>query len=295
MASPKVILITGASTGFGAIAARLLSQSSHTVYAGMRSHEEVETAAAREFAISNKVNLSPIILDVTNDESISAAVAHVLRQSQRIDVIVHNAGLGAAGPAEAFTPGQLASYFDVNVLGAHRLNRAVLPQMRKAGKGLLVWTSSSSTRGGTPPFLAPYFAAKAAMDSLAVSYSAELARWGIETAIIVPGPYTKETKFFDNMDKPIDQHIAAEYDQGPYKGTMKEAIRELDVLAEDDADPRDVAQAMVRVINLPHGKRPFRTHIGPSSDGAEVVNGVADRIREDLLRRIGLEDLLKAT
>jgi NAD(P)-dependent dehydrogenase (short-subunit alcohol dehydrogenase family) len=106
-------------------------------------------------------------------------------------VIVHNAGHMMFGPAEAFTPEQYIEQYDVNVLGAQRVNRAALPLLRKQGKGLLVWVGSSSTRGGTPPFLAPYFAAKAAMDALAVSYSTELALWGIETTIMVPGAFTK--------------------------------------------------------------------------------------------------------
>ena len=73
------------------------------------------------------------------------------------------------------------------------MNRAALPAMRARGRGLIVWVGSSSTRGGTPPFLGPYFAAKAAMDALAVSYAAELAPWGIETTIMVPGAFTSGT------------------------------------------------------------------------------------------------------
>lgn len=77
--------------------------------------------------------------------------------------------------------------YDVNVLSTQRINRAVLPLLRKQGRGLVVWVGSSSTRGGTPPYLGPYFAAKAGMDAMAVSYAGELARWNIETTIVVPG------------------------------------------------------------------------------------------------------------
>ena len=99
-------------------------------------------------------------------------------------MVIHNAGHMVFGPAEAFTPEQFAQLYDTNVLSTQRVNRATLPYFRRQGKGLVVWVSSSSTRGGTPPYLAPYFAAKAAMDALAVSYAGELARWGIETSII---------------------------------------------------------------------------------------------------------------
>jgi NADP-dependent 3-hydroxy acid dehydrogenase YdfG len=77
----------------------------------------------------------------------------------RVDrlVVVHNAGHMVLGATEAFTPEQLAAVYDTNVLSTQRVNRAVLPHLRAQGDGLLVWVGSSSTRGGTPPYLAPYF------------------------------------------------------------------------------------------------------------------------------------------
>jgi NADP-dependent 3-hydroxy acid dehydrogenase YdfG len=74
---------------------------------------------------------------------------------ERLDVVVHNAGHMVYGPTEAFTPEQLTALYDINVLSTQRVNRAALPQFRKQRRGLLVWVSSSSTRGGTPPYLAP--------------------------------------------------------------------------------------------------------------------------------------------
>src|SRR5580692_1796552 len=131
------------------------------------------------------------------------------------------------GPAEAFTPEQLMQQYDVNVLGAQRVNRAGLPHLRAQGRGLLVWVGSSSTRGGTPPFLGPYFAAKAAMDALAVSYSTELARWGIETTIMVPGAFTKGTNHFAHAGAPADKACVAEYESGPYAGVADQALKGL--------------------------------------------------------------------
>ena len=196
------------------------------------------------------------------------------------------------GPAEAFTPDQLIQQYDVNVLGAQRVNRAALPHLRGQGKGLLVWVGSSSTRGGTPPFLAPYFAAKAAMDALAVSYSTELALWGIETTIMVPGAFTKGTNHFAHSGKPADEARAAEYEAGPYAGIADKALKGLAGLEPADADPAEVARQIVRVVDTPFGKRPFRVHVDPSQDGAEVVNAVADRVRREMYRNIDLTDLL---
>ncbi len=294
--SKQVIVITGASSGFGALTARALAKAGHTVYAGIREtkgRNATQVAAAAAFAAENGVDLRTVELDVASDASVDAGIAAVVAEQGRIDTIIHNAGHMSFGPAEAFTPEQFAELYDINVLSTQRVNRAVLPHMRKEGKGLVVWVSSSSTRGGTPPYLSPYFAAKAAMDSLAVSYASELARWGIETAIIVPGAFTKGTNHFAHSGSPADKARAAEYDNGPYAGVPDQALKGLASLEPADADAASVATAIVDVVDMPFGTRPFRTHIDPSEDGAEAVNGVADRVRAELFRRIGLEDLLR--
>jgi NAD(P)-dependent dehydrogenase (short-subunit alcohol dehydrogenase family) len=291
-----LILVTGASSGFGRMTAEALADAGHTVYASMREtlgRNASQVAAAAAYAREHRVDLRTIELDVASQDSVDAALARIIAEHGRLDVVVHNAGHMVYGPAEAFTPEQLAALYDVNVLSAQRVNRAALPQLRRQGRGLLVWVSSSSARGGTPPYLAPYFAAKAGMDALAVSYAGELARWGIETSIIVPGAFTKGTNHFAHSGKPADEERARQYAEGPTAGITETALKGLAMLEPEDADPEEVARAIVRVVDTPFGKRPFRIHIDPSSDGAEIVNGVADRVRAELLRRIGLEDVLK--
>ncbi len=292
----QVILITGASSGFGALAARALAKAGHVVYASMREtsgRNAPQVEAVAKFARENAVDLRAVELDVASESSASAGVGTILADTGRLDVVIHNAGHMSFGPAEAFTPEQFAQLYDINVLSTQRVNRAALPSMRKQGRGLVVWVSSSSTRGGTPPYLSPYFAAKAAMDSLAVSYSTELSRWGIETSIVVPGAFTKGTNHFAHSGSPADKARAAEYDDGPYAGLPEQSLKGLSSLEPADADVSAVADAIVRVVDLPFGTRPFRVHIDPSQDGCEVVNGVADRVRTEMYRRIGMEDLLK--
>ena len=293
--SKQVILVTGASSGFGLMTAQALAQAGHTVYASMRETEGRNAPRVAEAAAWSKergADLRTVELDVQSDASADMGVARVVADAGRLDVVVHNAGHMVFGPAEAFTPDQFIQQYDVNVLGAQRVNRAALPHLRRQGKGLLIWVGSSSTRGGTPPFLAPYFAAKAAMDALAVSYSTELALWGIETSIMVPGAFTKGTNHFAHAGKPSDAARAAEYEAGPYAGIADRALKGLAGLEPADADPSEVARQIVRVVDLPFGKRPFRVHVDPSQDGAETVNGVADRVRRELYRNIGLQHLL---
>ena len=291
----QVIVVTGASSGFGALAARALADAGHTVYAGMRETGGRNAAAVKaveEYATERKVDLRAIELDVASQESADSAVEKIVAQSGRLDVVVHNAGHMVFGPAEAFTPEQFAELYDINVLSTQRVNRSALPQLRKQGRGLLVWVSSSSSAGGTPPYLAPYFAAKAGMDALAVQYARELALWGIETSIIVPGAFTSGTNHFAHSGTPADKERAGAYEAGPYKGYEKKIQEAFAAIVPEDADVGAVAEAIVKVVDAPFGKRPFRVHIDPTQDGAEVAFAVIDRVRTEMLHRVRLDELL---
>ncbi|MEU9011897.1 SDR family oxidoreductase [Streptomyces sp. NPDC048479] len=293
----KTIVITGAGSGFGALAARALARAGHTVYAGMRNTEgrnADRVTDARTYAAEHDVDLRTVELDVLSQESADVAVSTVVDEAGSLDVIIHNAGHMVTGPSEAFTPAELAAVYDTNVLGTQRVNRAALPHLRAQENGLVVWIGSTSTRGGTPPYLAPYFAAKAAMDSLAVSYAAELARFNIETTIIVPGSFTSGTNHFATGGHPAEQTVIPDY-EARYAGLMDQVSSSLAVLAPADADVAQVADAIVEVVDTPHGTRPFRVHIDPVNDGSEEVSDVADRIRAQFLTRIGLQDLLAPT
>jgi len=291
----KTIVVTGASSGFGRLTANALARAGHTVYATMREtagRNAPQVVDVEKYAKDNAVDLRAIELDVSSDASVDAGVARIIGAHGRLDVIVHNAGHMVFGPAESFTPEQLAELYDVNVLSTQRVNRAALPQMRKQREGLLVWVSSSSSAGGTPPYLSPYFAAKAGMDALAVQYARELTRWGIETSIVVPGAFTKGTNHFAHAGRPGDTARAAEYEAGPTKGLGEEIQKAFAGIVPADADVSAVADAIVRIVDTPFGKRPFRVHVDPSQDGAEVTFAVMDRVRAEMLHRVGLSDLL---
>jgi NAD(P)-dependent dehydrogenase (short-subunit alcohol dehydrogenase family) len=165
--------------------------------------------------------------------------------------------------------------------------------MRRQKQGLLVWVSSSSSAGGTTPYLASYFAAKAAMDAIAVQYARELSRWGIETSIIVPGAFTSGTNHFAHLGRPADAARAVEYEAGPYNGFGRQIQKAFAAIVPPDADAGAVAEAIVNVVDTPFGRRPFRVHIDPTQDGADVGFTVLDRVRAEMLHRVGLSDLLK--
>jgi NAD(P)-dependent dehydrogenase (short-subunit alcohol dehydrogenase family) len=293
----SIILITGAATGIGNLSARTLAKSGHTVYASMRDLAGSNAATVHklhDFATTEKVDLRPIELDVQSQPSADSAVESIYLRDGRLDVVVHNAGHLVVGPAEAFTPEEITRTFDVNVLGSQRVNRALLPRFRAQQSGLLLWIGSTTTRGGHPPFMGPYAAAKAAMDSLAVDYAFEVARFGIETSIVVPGAFTKGTSHFPNAGKPTDIGTIAAYDSR-YQGILDKVGARLSALTPESADPQAVADEVTRVVGLPAGTRPFRTIIDFLGDGCSEVSEIADRVRIEFANRIGIADLLKPT
>lgn len=290
----SVILVTGASTGIGHLTARTLAAAGHTVYASMRDVAGRNAARVRElrdWSFANGHDLRAVELDVLSQASADQAVQTIVGEQGRLDGVVHNAGHLVVGPTEAFTPEEMVKVFDTNVLGAQRVNKAVLPVMRHQQSGLLLWISSTTVRGGFPPFMGPYAAAKAAMDSLAVTMSYELARFGIETSIVVPGAFTRGTAHFPNAGKPADAATVAAYAR--YDGLMDQVGARLSALMPDDADPQAVADDIARIVGLPAGQRPFRSLTDFIDDGAGAVTQVAERVREAFAQRIGIADLLK--
>jgi NAD(P)-dependent dehydrogenase (short-subunit alcohol dehydrogenase family) len=297
----QVYLITGASTGFGAIAARALAttKAHHVIFAGMYSHSGSTQQYEEDIVAFNKshnADIRPVALNLLDKDSCDAAVQHVLHSTGgKLDVIIHNAGHMNYGPAESFTPEQYLRLYDVNVVGAHRLNQAVLPHLRKQRSGHLIWISSSSVYGAKGPLLGGYFAAKAAMDSLAQSYARELNLWGIETTIVQPGVFTKGTSHFTDAMKPGRKDVEKEYEDGPTKGVSEQNMEGTLGVAPDNADPQMVADAVVQVSETPRGQKPYRVTVDPVEDGARQAAAVSDRFGEDFYRRLGLEKLLKVS
>jgi NAD(P)-dependent dehydrogenase (short-subunit alcohol dehydrogenase family) len=290
----KVIIVTGAADGIGRSTCNELARAGHTVYVSTwetKGHDAHHAQDVEDFARKHGIDLRTIELDVSSEASANSTMETIVAESGRLDVVVHNVRQIVYGPAEAFTSEQLAELYDTNVLSTQRVNRAALPQLRKQGHGLLVWISSSCARGGSAPFLGAYASSKAALDALALSYAGELARWGIETTIVVPGALGPG--HYLHSGRPHDPVRAEEYADGPTADLSEAALKGLARLSPRDADPQNVADAIVKVVEMPFGQRPLRIHFDPDDDGAAVVDGISDRARAELLRRIGLEDILK--
>ncbi|WP_025690839.1 SDR family oxidoreductase [Paenibacillus zanthoxyli] len=290
----NVVLVTGAGTGIGNLSARSLAAAGHTVYASMRDVEGRNASKAKalhDYAVVNGYKLKAVELDVLSQESTDRAVQTIVEEQGRLDVVMHNAGHLVVGVVEAFSPEEMVKVFDTNVLGTQRVNRAALPYMRAQQSGLLLWISSTTVRGGFPPFLGPYVAAKAAMDSLAQTMAYEVAKFGIETSFVVPGAFTQGTSHFPSAGHPQDEQTSAAYDRINY--LLDEVGDRLSALTPPDADPQAVADEVTRIVSLPAGSRPARSVIDFVNDGAAEVTELSEKLRIEFVHRLGLEELLK--
>jgi NAD(P)-dependent dehydrogenase (short-subunit alcohol dehydrogenase family) len=293
----KVIVITGAATGFGRLASVMLAEAGHIVYPSMRGLDGRNAAAAKDLralASSKDLQLFPLELDVLSETSVKAAAAQVIAEQGRVDVVVNNAAMLMIGVTEAFTPEQLLRILDTNAVSWLRVNRAFLPQMRKQGDGLLLYIGSVTSRI-LSPFQGPYVASKAAGDALAETMHYENSRYGIDTVIVQPGAYTAGTNHFAGAQQAEDEGVSAQYDR--INDLPPKLAARLDSLAAPGArtDVEEVAEAVRDVIAIPKGRRPFRIVVDPQHHGAAEVNEVAGAMQRQFMDRFGIADLMTVT
>jgi NAD(P)-dependent dehydrogenase (short-subunit alcohol dehydrogenase family) len=207
-----------------------------------------------------------------------------------LDVVVSNAGVAAAGLVETFSDQALARIFDVNLLGTHRLMRAVLPVLRPAGRGLLIYVSSTLGRE-LMPFLAGYGASKFALESYAEGLAMEVGPLGIETCIVQPGTFPT-TSILRNLVPADDGGRADGY--GPMAEAPGQLFAGLGAMAASGQapDPQQVADVVVRLVDAPRGQRPLRVAVDPGGfDGAARLNAVAAEVQQEKLAGFGLSHL----
>ena len=238
--------------------------------------------AADLLALARRESLSIFTLecDVTVDASVELAVRSAIAQSGRIDVAINNAGYALIGLAEAVTTQQAQQIMDTNFMGCVRVNRAVLPHMRRHRKGLLMHISSGAGRVVIPAF-SLYTASKFAMEALAETYRYELATQGIESVVVEPGAY--QTPVFGNMVTAADPSRGETYGLANHIPTKMNAL-----LTGAAGDAQEVADAVLRIIETPVGQKKLRYRVSQGDLGVDEINAVSERVQSRLLEMFGL-------
>ena len=185
-ASPRTVLITGASSGFGKATAEALAARGDHVYGTTRQTVPPATASAQ---------VRMLTMDVGDPATVDAAVARMITETGRIDALINNAGFGIAGAIEDTSDAEAHAQFETNVFGLHRVCRAVLPQMRRQNSGRVINLSSLAGLVAVP-YQAFYCASKHAIEAYTEALRMEMRPFGIHVSMIEPGDFA--TSFTDN-------------------------------------------------------------------------------------------------
>ena len=228
----KVVLITGTSSGMGKLTAAYLAENGYIVYAGTRDINAVQT----------KENVHHIYLDVTNTETIQHAIAHIMQNEGKIDVLVNNAGYGLLSTVEDGTDKEMFDQFDVNVFGLLRVTREVLPHMREKNSGVIIMISSFLGKMGLP-LLAHYNASKYAVEGIVDSLRFETLPFGIRVHSIQSGLFG--TNFVSNglVANPITTS-----EDSPYKALVSHFVPIVAKAINEGPSPQPIADAVKDII-----------------------------------------------
>lgn len=233
----KRVLVTGASSGLGkAIAERLVAQGHNVVGTGRR---------VLDGAVENGVAL--VRMDITDDGSVARGVEAAERKLGGIDVLVNNAGLGIQGPAQDIEPEMALRLLDTNVLGAHRLCRAVLPGMRERGSGLVINITSVAANFGLP-YRSFYSASKAALERYGEALAIEEGRFGIQVVNVQPGEF--RTAIAESRLRP--ERISHAHVAG-----YARAMEVLGGSMHYSRNPDDLARVVARIVESPSPKSTY--------------------------------------
>ncbi|MEM9428312.1 MAG: SDR family oxidoreductase [Pseudomonadota bacterium] len=283
------ILITGASSGFGELIVADLVGAGHSVVGSMRDIEGRNAAAAEAF---KAMGVEVVEIDVTDEASVEAGVAQAAQILGEIDTLINNAGVGAHGLQENFSADDFRRLFDINVFGVQRMIRAVLPEMRARGNGLILNISSLLGRVALP-FYGPYNASKWALEAMSENYRAELSAFGVDIAIVEPGGFP--TRFIDNLMQPTSRDRDAGY--GEMAGAPKATLEGFEgfLAANPEQNPQLVADAVLDVVGTAPGARPFRTEVDRigMAEPLKAYNDHLAQVTSGLFTNLGMADMLK--
>lgn len=260
---PQVILITGASSGFGKISAQILAEQGHIVYKTSRKTAE------------NIGHTKMLIVDVTNPSSIQEAVRQIVSEQGRIDVLINNAGMGIGGAIELATEEEVKIQMNTNFFGVVNMCREVLPIMRKVRKGKIINISSIGGVMGIP-YQGFYSASKFAVEGYSEALALEVHPFGIKICLVEPGDFN--TGFTDNRN--VSQLSINDIDYGE---SFSKSLKIIENEERNGSNPQKLGNAICKLVARKNP--PFRTKVGPF---IQVLFAKSKRLLPDSLMQFAL-------
>ena len=260
----KVVLLTGASSGIGAVTAKYLAEKGFSVYGTSRNpgkHNE---------------NFELIKLDVLDVSSIEQAVAMIIKKEGQLDVLINNAGMGITGPIEETPTEEMRRVFDTNLFGAIEMMKAVLPQMREQGEGIIINVTSIAGYMGLP-FRGIYSATKGALELVTESVSMEVKQFNIRVCNVAPGDFVTNIAS-GRYHSPVFQNSA-------YAENYQKNLDLMNEHVDSGKDPVLMAEKIFNIIQDPHPRLHYKVGEFMQKFSIVLKRVLPDRIYEKLIMR----------
>nr|WP_314866285.1 SDR family oxidoreductase [uncultured Flavobacterium sp.] len=259
----KVVLITGGSSGIGKSIGTFLSQKGFTVYGTSRNPEKV----------SNDV-FPLIALDVRDVASIQSAVAKVIQETGKLDIVINNAGVGITGPLEEIPMEEIKNNFETNFFGPIEVMKAALPQMRAQQSGLIINITSIAGYMGLP-YRSVYSASKGALELITEALRMEVKSFGIQITNVAPGDFATNIAA-GRFHAPVVQGSAYEK---VYAGVLKT----MDAHVDSGNNPNEMAEAVYRIIQNPHPRIHYKVGVFMQKFSIVLKRILPDKVYEKIL------------
>ena len=259
----KVVLITGGSSGIGKSIGEFLSQKGFTVYGTSRNPEKISNS------------LFPLIaLDVRDANSIQSAVAKIIEETGRLDIVINNAGVGITGPLEEIPMEEIKNNFETNFFGPIEVMKAALPQMRTQQSGLIINITSIAGYMGLP-YRSVYSASKGALELITEALRMEVKSFGIQITNVAPGDFATNIAA-GRFHAPVVPGSAYEK---VYAGVLKT----MDEHVDSGSNPNEMAEAICQIIQNPHPRIHYKVGAFIQKFSIVLKRILPDKVYEKML------------
>lgn len=260
----KVVLITGGSSGIGKSIAEFLTHKGFTVYGTSRNPERIQ----------EELPFKLVKLDVGDASTIATAVATVVRNENRLDIVINNAGVGITGPIEETPQEEIHKVFSTNLYGPIEVMKAVLPQMRKQHSGLIINITSIAGYMGLP-YRGLYSASKGALELVTEAMRMETKDFGVQITNLAPGDFATNIA--------AGRYHAPVTEGSPYKKPYGDTLNLINDHVDDGGDPADVARTVYTIINTPKPKIHYKVGAFMQKFSIVLKHILPDKVYEKLL------------